>query len=203
MGNAPTKEEEKRKMNRYYFSTRDLVVMATLAALQVVVSVSTSPFVRQLMHGVLHLPGPGAGQAILGGFFYSMWAVLAYGITLKRGSALVASTFMGIVGIFTGNGPLTGFPVLLIYVAAGLACEIGLLAPKGRYIIASALAVPIQFLAFISIVGYVNGQWLLMSWIPIFAVAGIVSGVAFGVVDIGILRSLERAGLVRRVVKTS
>jgi len=193
---------EAKAMNRYYFSTRDLVVMATLAAVQVVISVSTVPFVRQLMHGVLHLPGPGAGQAILGGFLYVMWAVLAYGVTQKRGSALVTSIFMGIVGIFTGMGPLTGFPVLVMYLAAGLACEIGLLVPKGRYIIASALAVLIQFLVFISLMGYVNGQWLIMSWIPIFAIAGIVSGAAFGMVNIGILRSLERAGLVRRVVKT-
>jgi len=193
---------EAKAMNRYYFSTRDLVVMATLAAVQVVISVSTVPFVRQLMHGVLHLPGPGAGQAILGGFLYVMWAVLAYGVTQKRGSALVTSIFMGIVGIFTGMGPLTGFPVLVMYLAAGLVCEIGLLVPKGRYIIASALAVLIQFLVFISLMGYVNGQWLIMSWIPIFAIAGIVSGAAFGMVNIGILRSLERAGLVRRVVKT-
>jgi len=189
--------------NRYYFSTRDLVVMATLAAVQVVISVSTTPFIRQLMHGVLHLPGPGAGQAILGGFFYAMWAVLAYGVTLKRGSSLVASIFMGIVGIFTGSGPLTGFPVLLMYVTAGLACEIGLLVPKGRYIIASALTVLTQFLVFISLMGFVNGQWLLTNWIPIFALAGIISGAAFGMVDIGILKSLEKAGLVRREVKSS
>jgi len=193
---------EAKAMNRYYFSTRDLVVMATLAAVQVVISVSTVPFVRQLMHGILHLPGPGAGQAIFGGFFYAIWASLAYGVTRKRGSALVASTFMGIVGIFTGNGPLTGFPVLVMYVAAGLACEIGLLVPKGRYIIAGALAVLVEFLVFISLMGYVNGQWLIMNWIPIFAIAGIVSGAAFGVVTIGILKSLERAGLVRQAVKT-
>ena len=193
---------EAKVMDKYYFSTRDLVVIATLTAIQVVITISTVPFVRQLMHGILHLPGPGAGQAIFGGFFYAMWASLAYGVTRKRGSALVASTFMGIVGIFTGNGPLTGFPVLVMYVAAGLACEIGLLVPKGRYIIAGALAVLVEFLVFISLMGYVNGQWLIMNWIPIFAIAGIVSGAAFGVVTIGILKSLERAGLVRQAVKT-
>jgi len=201
MGNVEARAIEAKAINKYYFSTRDLVVMATLAAVQVVISVSTVPFVRQLMHGVLHLPGPGAGQAILGGFLYVMWAVLAYGVTQKRGSALVTSIFMGIVGIFTGMGPLTGFPVFIMYLVAGVACEIGLLVPKGRYVIATSFAVLAEFLIFIFLMGYVNGQWLIMNWIPIFAIAGIVSGAAFGVVTIGILRSLERAGLVRRVVR--
>ncbi|MEM2058115.1 MAG: hypothetical protein QXO76_07700, partial [Thermoproteota archaeon] len=115
------------KRSRYYFSTRDLVFIATLTALRSVIAFFAEPLIRGFVHGVLHLPGPGTGQAIFGWFTFVIWMLLAYGLTLKRGSVLLASIIMGIVTSFLGMGPLAGVIVLPIFVGAGLFMELGLL----------------------------------------------------------------------------
>lgn len=183
--------------SKYYFNTRDLVFMATLVALQAVISFSMTPLVRGFVHGVLHLPGPGTGQAIFGGFLNIMWILLAYGLTLKRGSAIITSIFMGLINLFIGIGPLTGFPVFFVYLATGLCVELGLLLkpPIVEYLIAGALGNAAFFLLFVGIMGFYKSTWLSASFFPIALVAGFISGAFGGLATVSLLKSLQRAGL--------
>ena len=183
--------------SKYYFNTRDLVFMATLVALQAIISFSMEPLVRGLVHGILHLPGPGTGQAIFGGFLNIMWILLTYGLTLKKGSTIVTCIFMGMIHLFIGIGPLTGFPVFFVYLATGLFVELGLLLKPltVKYLIGGALGNTAFFLAFVGLMGYYKGKWMLASFFPIAIVAGIVSGLLGGLAAVSLLKSLERAGL--------
>lgn len=184
--------------SKYYFNTKDLVFMATLVALQAVISFSIEPLVRGLIHGVLHLPGPGTGQAIFGGFLNVMWILLAYGLTLKKGSVIITCIFMGLIHLFIGVGPLTGFPVLFVYLATGLCMELGLLLRPSivKYLITGALGNTAFFLLFVGIMGFYKGKWLLVSFFPIALVAGFISGALLGgLVTMSLLKSLQRVGL--------
>jgi len=183
--------------SKYYFNTRDLVFIATLVALQAFISFSTVPLIRELVHGVLHLPGPGTGQAIFGGLLNIMWILLAYGLTLKKGSAIITSIFMGLINLFIGVGPLTGFPVFFIYLATGLCVELGLLLRPliVKYLIAGALGNAAFFLLFVGIMGFYKNTWLSASFFPIVLVVGFISGAFGGLVTVSLLKSLQRAGL--------
>lgn len=185
-------------MRRYYFTTRDLVTMATLTALQTVVSISAEPLVRGIVHGVLHLPGPGTGQAIFGGILTVLWMLLAYGLTLKRGAAALTSVFMGFTHLFYGIGPLTGFLALFVYLITAPFLEIGLLLKPNilKYCVTGAMGNTVFFLAFIAFMGFYQKIWLLAGFIPIAIALGILSGAFLGgLTALTILRSLQRAGL--------
>jgi hypothetical protein len=182
---------------KYYFNTRDLVVIATLTAIRSVIAVSSEPLIRGLVHGVLHLPGPGTGMAIFGWFSFVIWMLLAYGLTLKKGSVFLTSILMGIVTAFTGMGPIAGIIVLPIFIGAGLCMELGLLLKHSsvKYLAAGVLGNIAFFILFISMAGFYKGQWLLASFIPIATVIGAISGLVGGLVTISLLVSLRKAGL--------
>ncbi|MBS7609970.1 hypothetical protein KEJ36_04990 [Candidatus Bathyarchaeota archaeon] len=188
-------------MRRYYFTTRDLVTMAILTALQTVVSISAEPLIRGLIHGVLHLPGPGTGQAIFGGILTLFWMLLAYGLTLKRGAAALTSILMGITHLFYGIGPLTGFLAFFVYLITAPFLEIGLILKPTtlKYIVTGAMGNTIFFLAFIAFMGFYQGRWLLVTFIPIAIGLGILSGAFLGgLTTLIVLRNLQRAGLAPR-----
>lgn len=190
---------------KYYFSTNDLVAIATLTAVQSVISISVVSVVRGFIHGVLHLPGPGAGIAIFGGFMFTTWILLAYGLTLKRGAATITSLLMGVVHLFYGGiGPLGGPPVFVVYLVTGLFAELGLLLPSSiiKYPAAGALGTTSFLFTFVGMMGYYQGTWgvwLLAkgwTWAAVFTVVGVISGVFLGgAIAIGVLKSLQRAGL--------
>jgi len=164
--------------------------------LQVVVKFSVEPLIRGYAQRTAS-PGLGTDQAIFGGFTSVMWIILAYGVTFKKGSAILGSALMGLINSFIGLDPLAGFPLFLIYLVTGLCVELGLfLRPRSVKFSASGAVGNVAFFAmFVCFAGFYKGKWLLASFIPIALAASFVSGMVGGLVALGLLKSLERAGL--------
>ena len=124
--------------NRYYFSTRDLLMMAALAALGGVTGtyISAAGRVVQSFVGI-----PGAMQWAAG--LHVLWLTLAVGLTGKPGAGTVTGIVKGVVELLTGNPH--GLLVLLIDVIAGILVDVGFLPFRDKdrmpgYLLAGGLA---------------------------------------------------------------
>ena len=181
--------------NRYYFSTRDLLMMAALAALGGVTStyVSAAGRIVQSFVGI-----PGAMQWAAG--LHVLWLTLAVGLTGKQGAGTVTGVLKGMVELLSGNPH--GLLVVLVDVVAGILVDVGFLPfrEKGHmpgYLLAGGLAslsnvIIFQLFAVLpaDILSY--GAILLLS-----AVAGL-SGVVFaGFLGHTLTRTLHRTGVVK------
>ncbi len=126
------------RANRYYFSTRDLLMMAALAALGGVAStyISTAGRLANSMVGA-----PGSMQWAAG--LHVLWLILAVGLTGKQGAGTVTGLLKGAVELFTGN--MHGLLVVLVDVVAGLLVDLGFLPLRDKdrlpaYLLAGGLA---------------------------------------------------------------
>jgi ABC-type thiamin/hydroxymethylpyrimidine transport system permease subunit len=180
---------------RYYFSTRDLLMMAVLAALGGV----ASTYIQTLANAVHAALGfPGATQTLAG--LHVVWILLAVGLTGKRGAGTVTGIAKGAVEFLSGN--THGILIVLIDVVAGILVDLGLLPFRNKnsypaYAVAGGLAAASNvwvFQAFASIPTDV----LTMSAILVVSVVSFASGVLLaGVLGKVLLDSLRRAGVVR------
>jgi ABC-type thiamin/hydroxymethylpyrimidine transport system permease subunit len=180
---------------RYYFSTRDLLMMAVLAALGGV----ASTYIQTLANAVHAALGfPGATQALAG--LHVVWIVLAVGLTGKQGAGTVTGIAKGAVEFLSGN--THGILILLIDVVAGIMVDLGMLPFRNKnshvaYAVAGGLATASNvwvFQAFASIPTDV----LTMGAILLVSAVSFVSGILLaGVLGKVLLDSLRRAGVVR------
>jgi ABC-type thiamin/hydroxymethylpyrimidine transport system permease subunit len=184
-----------QRSRRYYFSTRDLLMMAVLAALGGV----ASTYIQTLANAVHAALGfPGATQILAG--LHVIWIVLAVGLTGKEGAGTVTGVAKGVVELLSGN--THGILVVLIDVVAGILVDLGMLPFRNKnsypaYCIAGGLATASNvfvFQAFASIPSDV----LAMSALLLVALASFVSGVLLaGVLGKVLLDSLRRSGVVK------
>lgn len=103
------------------FSTRDLVLIAILAAL----GIAIKPVVVPLAHVVtapLFIPG-----GALAGGLYMMWLVVGMGIVGKRGTATLIALVQALLVMFTGVVGSHGAMSLVSYTAPGVVMDLGLL----------------------------------------------------------------------------
>jgi ABC-type thiamin/hydroxymethylpyrimidine transport system permease subunit len=105
--------------SKYYFSTRDLLVIAVLAALGGVLST----YVSYLANMINHLVGVpfGAGNVVAG--LHVLWLLLMIAITRKMGAGLIGGAVKGFVEFITGNPH--GIVVVAISTIEGLGAETG------------------------------------------------------------------------------
>jgi energy-coupling factor transport system substrate-specific component len=184
-----------QRKRRYYFSTRDLLMMAVLAALGGV----ASTYIQTLANAVHATLGfPGATQVLAG--LHVLWLVLAVGLTGKQGAGTVTGIAKGAVEFLSGN--THGILVILIDVVAGILVDLGMLPFRNKnsylsYSIAGGLAAASNvfvFQAFASIPTDV----LTVSAILLVAAVSFLSGVLLaGVLGKILLDSLRRAGVVK------
>jgi len=180
---------------RYYFSTRDLLMMAVLAALGGV----ASTYIQTLANAVHAALGfPGATQVLAG--LHVLWIVLAVGLTGKQGAGTVTGIVKGAVEFLSGN--THGILILLIDVVAGILVDLGLLPFRNKnsfaaYALAGGIAAASNvwvFQAFASI----PSDILTVSAILLVSLVSFISGVLLaGVLGKTLLESLRRAGVVR------
>ncbi|HJX39679.1 MAG TPA: ECF transporter S component [Anaerolineae bacterium] len=180
---------------RYYFSTRDLLMMAVLAALGGV----ASTYIQTLANAVHAVLGfPGATQVLAG--LHVLWIVLAVGLTGKQGAGTVTGIAKGAVEFLSGN--THGILILLIDVVAGILVDLGMLPFRNKnsypaYIVAGGIAAASNiwvFQAFASI----PSDILTLSAILLVSLVSLVSGgLLAGVLGKILLDSLRRAGVVR------
>lgn len=103
------------------FSTRDLALIAVLAALGIAVKPVVVPLAH-LITSPLFIPG-----GALAGGLYMMWLVVGMGIVGKRGTATLIALTQALLVMFTGVVGSHGALSLLSYTAPGIVMDLGLL----------------------------------------------------------------------------
>jgi ABC-type thiamin/hydroxymethylpyrimidine transport system permease subunit len=180
---------------RYYFSTRDLLMMAVLAALGGV----AGTYIQTLANAVHAALGfPGATQVLAG--LHVVWLVLAVGLTGKRGAGTATGIVKGGVEFLSGN--THGVLVILIDVVAGLLVDLGLLPFRNKngylaYAVAGGIATASNVFVF-QLFASVPSDILAMGALLLVGVVSFVSGVLLaGVLGKVLLDALRRAGVVK------
>jgi len=85
--------------SKYYFSTRDLVLIAVISSLGGVLSTYVG-YLGNMLNNLMGVPF-GAGQFMAG--LHIFWIMLVYGLTKKKGTALMAGFLKGFVEFLSGG----------------------------------------------------------------------------------------------------
>jgi ABC-type thiamin/hydroxymethylpyrimidine transport system permease subunit len=180
---------------RTYFATRDLLMMAALAALGGVTSTYVNA-VGDVFQSVFGFAGTTQWAAGL----HVLWLTLAVGLTRKQGAGTVTGILKGGVELLTGN--THGLLVVLVDVVAGLLVDLGFLPFREKdslaaYCVAGGLASASNvfvFQLFASVPADTLAYWAML----LVTGAAFLSGVVFaGVLSRGLLNALRRAGVVK------
>ncbi|MCB2203087.1 ECF transporter S component [bacterium] len=189
-------EETSSKTNKnYYFSTRDLLVMAVLAALGGV----ASTYINTLSDAVNAILGfPGASQWAAG--LHVIWIVLAMAITGKPGTGTLTGILKGAVELMSGNSH--GIIILLVDIVAGLLVDFGFLIFRNKrniwpYLVAGGLSSASNVLVF-QIFATLPSNILAATAILILFVVAFASGMLFsGLIPSLIVNALAKANVIR------
>lgn len=183
------------KPSPFYFSTRDLLLTAVLAALGGV----SSTYINTLgdaVHAALGLPGATQWAAGL----HVIWLVLAAGLLRKPGSGTVTGIFKGAIELLSGN--THGVIILLVDLVAGLLVDFGfLVSRKNRtlfpYLLGGGLATGSNVFVF-QLFATIPLNMLGLSAILLLFLIAFVSGLIFsGIIPYLLVNSLVKAGVVR------
>ena len=179
--------------DKYYFSTRDLLVIAVLAALGGVLST----YISYLANMINHLVGVpfGAGNLVAG--LHVLWLLLMIAITRKVGAGLIGGAVKGFVEFITGNPH--GIVVVVISTIEGLGAEIGYWPFRQHrtlaYMLGGGLGAFANVLVFQVLYNSYGSLWLFAIWGGLAFVSGAVMA---GFFTGGVMDNLEDAGIVRR-----
>jgi energy-coupling factor transport system substrate-specific component len=188
-------ESQETKQTKFYFSTRDLLIMAVLAALGGV----ASTYINTLSDTIQAILGfAGASQWAAG--LHVIWIVLAYANTGKPGTGTMTGILKGAVELMSGNSH--GIIILLIDLVAGLLVDFGFLIFRNKrnllpYLVAGGLASASNVLVF-QIFATLPTNILAASAIAILFVVAFASGCLFaGFIPSVLIKALAKAGVVR------
>jgi energy-coupling factor transport system substrate-specific component len=181
--------------NKYYFSTRDLVTIAIIGALGGIFSVYMGYIIAELFN-VIRVWFPVA-ESLSG--VHVLWIVLVLGLTNKKGSGVLVGLTKGIVEFFMGSR--LGLFVVLLSLVEGIFAELGFW-PLRRYrrvsyLLAGGLGTASNVVTFQLFVPFSDPFLFGLATVMAF-----ISGVVLaGVFSLGVVDSLEEAGIVRREEK--
>lgn len=179
---------------KYYFSTRDLLVMAAMAALGGVASTYIN-FIGDFFQSFLGFAGTTQWAAGL----HVLWLVLAVGLTRKPGTGTVTGILKGAVELFSGN--THGLLVLLVDLVAGILVDVSLLPFRRqenwtRYALAGGLASAANVFVF-QLFAAVPADILTAGVIGLITLVAFISGVIFaGILGAALLSALRSAGVI-------
>jgi len=180
---------------RYYFTIRDLLMMAALAALGGVVSTYVNA-VGDLFQSFLGFAGTTQWAAGL----HVLWLTLAVGLTGKQGAGTVTGILKGVVELLSGN--THGLLVVLVDIVAGLLVDLGFLPFRNKdslpaYALAGGLASASNVFAF-QLFASLPADVLAYGAMVLVGGVAFVSGVLFaGLLGRVLLNALRRAGVVK------
>jgi ABC-type thiamin/hydroxymethylpyrimidine transport system permease subunit len=183
------------KTDRYYYSTRDLLLMAALAALGGISSTYIN-FIGDFFQSFLGFAGTTQWAAGL----HVLWLILAVGLTKKTGAGTITGLIKGGVELFSGN--THGLLVLLVDLVAGILVDLGLLPFRKKdhwltYALAGGLASASNVLVF-QLFAAVPADILTYGLIGLIALVAFISGVVFaGILGAGLLATMRRTGVVK------
>ena len=181
--------------NRYYYSTRDLLLMAALAALGGLASTYIN-FIGDFFQSILGF----AGTTQWAAGFHVLWLILAVGLTKKQGAGTITGILKGAVELFTGN--THGLLVVLVDIVAGILVDLGLLAFHKRdhwlpYSIAGGLASASNVFVF-QVFAAVPADILTYGLIGLIALMAFLSGFLFaGILGFTLITTLRKSGVVK------
>jgi len=180
---------------RYYFSTRDLLMMAALAALGGVTGTYVNT-IGDFFQSVLGFAGTTQWAAGL----HVLWLTLAVGLTGKQGAGTITGILKGAVELLSGN--THGLLVVLVDVVAGLLVDLGFLPFRNKdtlpaYALAGGLASASNVFVF-QLFASLPADVLAYGALLLVAGVAFLSGVLFaGLLGYLLLNALRRAGVVR------
>ena len=180
---------------RTYFSTRDLLLMAALAALGGVASTYINA-VGDLLQSALGFAGTSQWAAGL----HSVWIVLAVGLTRKLGAGTVTGLLKGGVELLTGN--THGLLVVLVDLVAGVVVDLGFLPFRRKdslpaYVTAGGLAAASNVFVF-QLFASLPADVLSYGVLALVGGMALLSGAVFsGILGFVLTNALRRAGVVK------
>ncbi len=183
------------KQRQYYFSTRDLLMMAALAALGGVVGTYLSA-VGSFFRSVLGFAGTMQWAAGI----HVLWLTLAVGLTGKPGAGTVTGILKGAVELLTGN--THGILIVLVDVIAGLLVDIGFLPFRDKettvaYAVAGGLASASNVFIF-QLFASLPADVLAYGALVLIGGVAFLSGALFaGVLGRVLLNGLKQAGVIK------
>jgi ABC-type thiamin/hydroxymethylpyrimidine transport system permease subunit len=180
---------------RYYFTIRDLLMMAALAALGGVVSTYVNA-IGDFFQSILGFAGTTQWAAGL----HVLWLTLAVGLTGKQGAGTVTGILKGVVELLSGN--THGLLVVLVDIVAGLLVDLGFLPFRNKdslpaYALAGGLASASNVFVF-QLFASLPADVLAYGAMLLIGGVAFVSGVLFaGLLGRVLLNALRRAGVVK------
>lgn len=162
------------KGRKYYFSTRDLVLIAVVSAAGGVLSTYVG-YLGNLLNKAFGVPF-GAGQWMAG--LHVFWFVLVRVAVGRTGAGTLAGVLKGTVEMFTGS--THGLPIVLVSTVEGLLVDLALLPftrpPLTALCIAGGIAAASNVVVFQAL--YFSGvSWGYLALMILFAFG---SGIVFG-----------------------
>ena len=180
---------------RYYFTIRDLLMMAALAALGGVVSTYVNA-IGDFFQSILGFAGTTQWAAGL----HVLWLTLAVGLTGKQWAGTVTGILKGVVELLSGN--THGLLVVLVDIVAGLLVDLGFLPFRNKdslpaYALAGGLASASNVFVF-QLFASLPADVLAYGAMLLVGGGAFVSGVLFaGLLGQVLLNALRRAGVVK------
>jgi ABC-type thiamin/hydroxymethylpyrimidine transport system permease subunit len=180
------------KTKEYYFTTKDLMLMAALAAMGGIASTYIN-MIGDFFQSLLGFAGTTQWAAGL----HIIWIMLAAALINKPGAATATGIIKGFVELLSGN--THGLLVLIIDIAAGLIIDLVLLPQKDKkpgllFLLAAGLASASNIFIF-QFFASIPKDILTFLAILISSSVSFISGVVFGGYLVkGLLVSLEKAG---------
>lgn len=179
---------------KYYFSTKDLAIIALLSALGGTLSTYVG-YLGNLANHVIGVPF-GAGQFLAG--LHIIWIMLVLGITKKKGTGTLAGFLKGTIELFLGG--THGVVIVVVSSVQGLLADIFLFSNRAkeekgivRYSVAGGISAASNVVIF-QIFFFAGIPILLIVMLSMLAFA---SGIIFGgLLTIQLLDSLESSGVV-------
>ena len=179
----------------FYFSTRDLIIVAALAALGGVAGTYINAL-GDAFQATLGFAGTTQWAAGL----HVLWLTLAVGLTGKQGAGTLTGVLKGAVELLSGN--THGLLVVLVDIVAGILVDVGVLPFRKKdslpaFCVAGGLASASNIFVF-QLFAVLPADTLAYGALLLIAGVALVSGVLFaGLLGVGLLNALRRAGVVK------
>lgn len=178
--------------NKYYFSTRDLLIIAILCCLGGVASTYVG-YVGSTLGGLTGIPM--GGQVLAG--LHVFWIVLILALVDKKGAGAVAGLMKGFVELVSGGH--LGILVLPTSLLEGIFAEIGFWPFKKYRAIAYPLAGGLSAWANIMITQTIFNAFPGTELFVTISLLALASGIVFGgYVSLAVVRILEDGGLAKK-----
>lgn len=174
----------------YYFTTRELVIIALISALGGVLSAYVG-YLGNLVNKVFGVPF-GAGQFMAG--LHVFWFILVRGLVRKNGAGTAAGLLKGVVEMLAGS--THGVVIIIVSLVEGLVVDlvVALLRRENTFTFSVAAGLAAATNVFVFQLFYL-GQ-VPLEYILLISLLALVSGIIFGgYFGSGVLDLVSRQGL--------